>query len=222
MGSSLTRLQIVQTALKQAGRGAELNDHTKLLLNALLRNQATENRYRCLRKIGSEQTIPAGACIAAFPSDMGGVVQAILFGTEKCELLETDLKDFIQAYGFQPANQAPTRPTAFFVDTQASVLRFNAYADQAYPFFPVHWRIPPDLEITDTDDQDKLWYENDLAIIQGLIWMIYQYTDDVREPSQFRLFQEMDARYRKGTSPAQSSAQRVHLSPGAFRPRARR
>jgi hypothetical protein len=222
MGSSLSRIQIVQTAVKQAGRSAELNAHAKLLLNALLRSQALSKRYPCLRRIGSESTLSAGSATASVPSDIGAGTEVLIFGTEKNQLLETDLQDFVRAYGFIPSTQASARPTAFMFDRNAALFRFNASADQAYPFTPVYFRLPADLATDDTDDNTQLWYEDDNAIMQGLVWLIYQYTDDVREPTQFKLFDKMDADYRRGAMPLRGGSQRLQLSPGAFRPRDRR
>jgi hypothetical protein len=222
MSSSLGRLEIVEAAVKQAGRSAEFYAHGKLLLRALLRDLALKNRYRCLRKVWGEQTLSVGASSAAFPSDMGPSVEALLFGPERRPLQELDLSDFVQAYGFQPTTQQAARPSAFMMDKEAGVFRFNSFADTAYAFTPIGFKVPADLSLDDADDLAKLWYENDLAIIHGLVWMIFQYTDDAREVSQKNLFDKLDGEYRRGSQPIQSGGQRLKLSTTSFRSRPRR
>lgn len=222
MGSSLGRLEIVEAAVKQAGRSAEFHAHGKLLLSALLRDLALKHRYRCLRKVWTAQTLAAGDRTAAFPTDMGVAIESLLFGTEKTPIQELDLVDFVQAQGFQPTTQAAGRPAAFMLDREAGVFRFNATADVSYAFTPIGFKLPVDLALSDADDATKLWYESDLAIIAGLTWMIYQYTDDAREVSQKNLFDKLDSEYRRGTMPLQSGGQRLRLSSTSFRPRVRR
>lgn len=222
MGSSLSRIKIVETAITQAGRGAELNDHARLLLNAILKDQATRFRYPVLKKVGAPMILPAGATSIAVPDDFGAGAEAMLFGVEKMQILETMMPDFIRAYGFPRDDAQASRPTAFMVDDEAQSFRFNAIADQDYPFIPIYFKLPADLAIDDTDDPTKLWYGNDLSIINGLMWAIYQYTDDSREDKQKGLFEKMDGDYRRGVMSKQNAGQRMRLSLGAFRPRVRR
>lgn len=219
---ALTRIQVVEAAVKQAGRGPEMNAQAKILLNALLRSQALSNKYRCLRKVGSALTLSIGTSSVALPVDFGAGAEMLLFGDEKKEMLELDTVEFARNNGFPIAGQAAGRPTFFYSDTADQLFRFNAVADTAYSFIPIYYRVPENLSLDDADDPDRLWYEDDHAIIQGLIWMIYQYTDDVREPGQFKLFDQLDAKYRRGTMPKSGASQRLQLSSGAFRIRPRR
>ena len=219
MSSASTRIEIVQRAVKQAGRSAELHAHAKELLNDLLRYCAITKRYKTLRKVGSSLTLSSGSSTAPLPSDFGSATENLLFGTEKLSLTEFEMDDFIERGGFPQDSTTNSRPSFYMTDTEAGVWRFNTSADQAYSFIPVYYKLPANLSVDQSADQEKIWYENDEAIIEGLIWKIYGYTDDAREFTQEQRWERLDAEYRRGTLPIQGGAARLRLSSATFRPR---
>lgn len=219
MSSATTRLEIVQRAVKQAGRSAELYAHAKELLNDLLRGAALANRYKVLRKVGSAMTLSTGTQTVALPADFGCATDNLLFGNENFPLTEFELDDFIERGGFPAVGTANSRPNFYTTDVESKVWRFAASADVDYQFIPVYFKLPPNYLLSALDDNTLLWYENDDAIVEGLIWKIYKYTDDAREFAQKQLWDQLDGQYRRGTMPIQGGASKVRLSPGAFRQR---
>lgn len=219
MASSSTRLEIVQRAVKQVGRSAELYSHGKELLNDLLRGAALANRYKVLRKFGSTQTLSIGSQTVSLPSDFGVGTESLVFSDTSVPISEVDLDDFVEGGGIPAYGTSGGRPTNFMTDKEAGVWRFNRAADRAYSFTPIYYKLPEAYALDSTDDNTQIWYEDDQAIIEGLKWKLFAYTDDVREVNQYRLWEQLDAQYRRGTQVIHGGMARVRLSPARFRTR---
>lgn len=211
MPSALSRIEIVQAAVMQAGRSAELYSHAKVLLNAILRDQALKNRYRQLRKNFDGSAVLSTGQNSLVIGDLGAGIETLSFAGSTAILSEYDPDDFAGRAGTYTASQS-TRPNFFTLDVEESRLRFNAVADRNYALAGTYYRLPADIPVGAEGDESKLWYSNDLAIIQGLIAYIYQYTNDERELLQAQRFEKMDGEYRRGIAPMAGGTQRIRLS----------
>lgn len=216
MPSASTRIEIVQRAVKQAGRSAEIYAHAKELLNDLLRGCAYNNRYKILKKVGAQLVLPAGSDTLALPVDFGAATDSLIFDDTALPLIEFELDDFVERGGFQRVGVSSNRPSFFMTDTNARLWRFGSVADKNYTFTPVYFVVPENIPVEQSSDQEKVWYENDEAIINGLIWKIFGYTDDVREQAQKAVWEQKDAEYRRGTSPIQAGSTKLRLSRASF------
>lgn len=213
MASNSTRLEIVQRAVKLSGRSAELYGEAKAWLNDLLGDLADKNRYKELLKVfDGTLTLQGGQSTVAFPSDMGSGIESILLNNEGQPLVELEFDDFVAANGFRPASMRSTRPTAYYFDKEARLIRFNATADQAYSLSGAYYKKPLPYATDATDDNTKIWYSNDAVIVQGLIQIVYQFTGDQREFLQEQKFLRMDGEYRRGTAPLNGGVTRIRLS----------
>lgn len=213
MPSSSTRLEIVQRAVKLGGRSAELYGEAKAWLNDLLGHLAEKNKYPALFKVFDRTlTLSAGGSTVAFPSDMGAGVESIVLDNEGTPLTELAFDDYVSAGCFQPTNASPGRPTAYFVDKNARVIRFNCAANKAYSLSGGYYQKPVAYAVDATDDDTQIWYSDDATIVEGLVQKVYQYTGDQREFIQDQKFQNMDANFRRGNMPMSGGVQRVRLS----------
>ena len=113
---------------------------------------------------------------------------------------------------FQPTGASTGRPTAYFVDKNARVIRFNCAANKVYSVSGGYYQKPLPYAVDSTDDNTKLGYSDDATIVEGLIQKVYQYTNDQREFVQDQKFRSMDGEYRRGNMPMSGGVQRVRLS----------
>jgi hypothetical protein len=207
MASSKTKLELVELACMQAGRGAELHGHAKDLLDLMLKSWALKAKYPTLRKIGSEVTLAAGTCTVALPTDLGAGSENMLFSDSGKPMDEKAPDEFLSS-GLFPIAGRTGRPCFYMLDKEASLIRFNTYADQNYTLIPIYFKIPPAL-IADTD---TVWHEDDEGIVQGLVELIYQYKEDPRELAQGQKVDNKLANYRRGTVPTGGGTSRMRLS----------
>lgn len=216
MAATSTRIEIVQKALKLAGRSAELNQLGRELLNDLLKSIALKAKYPALRKVGAEQSLPAGSSTVALPSDFGAGSDHLVFGTERSSMYEKTPDEFFDAGGLR-ASSTTGRPTIYMIDKEAGLFRFNATADQAYGFIPVYFKLPAAIPLDASGDSQKPWFDDDLTLTQGLIELIYQYTGDAREFQQGTKFKQDLAEVRRGIVPMGGGTSRITLSKSRFR-----
>lgn len=222
MPSSLGRLEIVEVAVKQAGRSAELYAHSKLLLNNLLRNRALSKKYRVLKKIGTTITLVQGADTVDLPTDFGAAFESILPLDGSQPIIELESADFTERGGFHRSGSTTGCPIFCMVDREAGKVRFNCVANKNFDLQPIYYKLPAPYTLDSTDDNTKVWYEDDEALIEGLIARIYQYTDDPREGGQVTKFEAWDGQYRAGTTPIQAGSSRIRLAKSTFRTRGHR
>ncbi len=213
MSTSTNRLSIVQRALKQAGRGVEIRAHVNELLNVMLRSWAIESKYPQLRKIGAALTLNAGANTVSLPSDFGFGMDNLMFGDERRPLIEQDADAFMLGGGIEDINATAARPTGYMIDKQADQIRFNRTAEKAYSMIPVYFFLPAGL----TSDTEFPWYDDDMIVEQGLVAMIYQYTEDEREISQFQKVVSLKKEFRRGIIPLMGGSTKMRLAKSTFK-----
>jgi hypothetical protein len=220
MASSRTRLQLVTLAVKQAGRGAELYDQGKDLLNLVLRKLAIEAKYPALRKIGTVITLSGGSTTAALPTDFGAGSDHIAFGPERSRMEELEAQQFFDQGGIPSTTAGSGRPTAYMVDREAGMYRFNRIPDQSYDFLPVYFKMPADLAANSSSaDGQSVWYDNDDTLIELLKTELYVWLNDERENVQRQLAETKVAADRRGMFPISGGSTRLRLSPNVFRRR---
>ena len=219
MSSSNNRLKLVQMAVAQAGRGAEIYSHAKDLLNVMLRSWAFEKKYPNLRKVGDAITLSTGSSTAALPSDFGYGMDNLLFGTDQISLDEKDFDEFIKLGGIPTASQNNARPSYYTVDKNAGLFRFNQKADKDYTFIPIYFHIPADIALNSDGDASTVWFDDDDTIIQGLVEYIYQFADDPREFTQHQKQDKKKAEFRRGTTPINGGSTGIRLASSWFRQR---
>jgi hypothetical protein len=214
---SLTRSDLVLTALKQAGRGAELKAHAEILLNQQLRTLANTNKYPKLRKVGAVSTLSAGSSTLPLPADFGAGVDRLLTGIQRIAIEEKTLDEFVDMGGFPETTASAGRPSYYFLDREAGVFRFNVSADQAYDILPIYFKTPADIAIGAPGDLEYPWFEDDKILTELLIAQVYQYTEDQREFEQDKKAQYLLAQYRQNAMQIEGGSARVRLSPSRFR-----
>lgn len=218
MSSTYTRAQIVTDALSLAGRSMELKGSCAQWLNYFLLHIGTTFRFPELRKVGTPGTLAIGQQTAALPADLGNGMadQGMLFGPDMKPLEEKSYQEFAQNIGFFQPNTGNGRPLQYMVDLQAGVFRFNRAADQAYAFTPVYYMAPPLPAVDSTGDLTKLWLDNDMIAVQGLIWVIYQFTGDEREDKQAALVEKLLIKWERSRV-MMGGPSRVMPSPARFK-----
>jgi hypothetical protein len=219
MASEKTRLAIVQLAVAQAGRGPELYDHAKELLNLRLRSWAFESKYNQLRKIGTQITLSAGQITATLPTDFGFGMENLLFGAEALPMEELELDEFIARGGFPHASATNGRPTFYTLDKNAGVIRFNTTADQDYPMTPIYYYAPDSISLQSSGDVQKVWFDDEYTLIQALIEDIYQFVSDDREMFQGQKTEAKKAEFKRGTKAMSGGTPTIRLSGSWFKGR---
>jgi hypothetical protein len=219
MPSSLTRQVLVETAAKQAGRSAEIYAHSKLLLNNLLRANALQRRYRVLKKVGTAITLPQGSDTAVLPEDFGAAFESLNPENSRNPLIEFEMDDFIERGGMFRSGSSTGEPLFYTVDREASLIRFNCPANKNFSYIPVYYKLPAPYALDSSADNTKVWYEDDLTLIEGLMAYIFQYTDDQRHIEQLQKFDVLDSKYRAGTQPIQGGSSKIRLASSTFRTR---
>lgn len=215
MASSATRIEIVMRATKLAGRGAEIYPLAKEFLNDILRSWAMESKFPLLRKVGSEITL--SGVTAPLPSDFGAGMDNLLFGVERKPLEEYDFEDFVRSNGFQPIGSGSGRPSFYTIDQNENVFRFNRVPDQSYPFIPIYFRVPDDIPLDQTGDNQTVWFSDNNAIIEAVVEKIYQYKEDPREFTQAQKVDALKGRFKRGVGGIGGGSQRLQLSRKAFK-----
>ena len=186
MSSTYSRGQIVIDALALAGRGNELKQSAAQWLNYFLLHVGLTFRFPELRKMGTPSSLAIGSQTAVLPTDLGAGMekQGMLFGQEMKPIDEVAYEEFAYNMGFFQTNTGNGRPMQYMVDKNAGVFRFNRAADQAYPFTPVYYKMPPVVAPDGSNDAQTVWIDNDLIAVEGLVWFIYKFTEDPREDKQ--------------------------------------
>lgn len=218
MPSTSSRGQIVTDALSLAGRSQELKQSCNQWLNYFLRDVGLTFRFPELRKVGSPQTLAIGQSTAALPADFGAGMEKLgmIFGPDNKPLSEMSYEEFANTNGFPVGGAGSGRPYLYIVDLNARVFRFNGVADQAYLFTPTYFTQPPLLDVATSQDSQSVWLDNDMIAVQGLIWMIYQFTDDPREEAQEARVDRMLKKWQRETV-KMGGTSRVLLSPARFK-----
>lgn len=219
MSSTGTRLEIVQRAVKLAGRGAELHQLAKELLNDLCKSWSLEYKHPDLKKVGTAITLSAGSSTAALPDDLGAGMESLLFGSENIPLDEKTMDEFVDLGGFPQSSSATGRPSFYSVDKEAGLFRFNRSADSGYSFTPIYYKVAPTIPYSSAGDNTKIWIDDDKLAIQGLIELLYQYLGDVREESQGIRVERMKASWRRGSVPMGGGGSRIKLASDKFKRR---
>lgn len=217
MPSQFNRGQIVQEALRLAGRGQELRESAENWLNMMLGAWALNNRYKELRKVGSEITLLAGASTAALPADFGAGSERLEFGSDRMPIYELTAAEFMDAGGLRSASIGTGRPMKYMIDDQAGVFRFDRRADQNYGFIPVYFYLPAAIGNGGSYDTQKVWHPSDMVVVQGLVEYIYQFNGDDREFAQGQRVEKQKGEHLRGTTPIGGGSSRVTLSPKRFR-----
>ncbi len=217
MSSVISRGQIVSDALSLAGRSTELKSAAAQWLNYFLAHIGTTFRFPELRKNGAQQVLPMGTSTVALPADFGSGMekQGMIFGADNKPLDERTYEDFASNNGFQPT-PGTGRPFFYIVDREAGVFRFSTNADQAYPFFPVYFKKPPLVDPDPSNDSQKIWLDDDMIAVQGLMWMIYTFTNDEREAAQEARVERMLVKWIRETVKTGGTSQ-VLPSPRTFK-----
>lgn len=218
MSSTVSRGQIVTDALALAGRSSELKQSANSWLNYFLTHVGITFRFPELRKVGTPGTLSIGTQTAALPADLGAGMDKLgmLFGPDMKPLDEKSYEEFAYNNGFFQTNTGNGRPVQYMVDKEAGVFRFNRAADTAYPFTPVYFKTPPTVPTDGSSDNQKVWIDNDLIAIQGLIWMIYQFTEDAREDKQGVLVEKLLMEWKRELV-KMGGVSRVLPSPARFK-----
>jgi hypothetical protein len=217
MASQLSRIEIVRQAVALAGRGSEMYPTARTLLNTILRSLALRAKHPALRKTGTEITLAAGSTTVELPSDFGAGSDHLIFGSDRKPIFELGSDEFVDRGGF-PSNSAGNgRPTAYIVDLNAGVYRFNVAADQAYGFIPIYFCVPEAIDEDSNGDTEKPWYRNDETLVEGLLWRLYTYLQDVREDTQKAKFEQAVAADLRGSVPMNGGVSRIRLNPARFR-----
>lgn len=216
MASNKTRLEIVETSAKLAGRGPEIYAEARNWLTLLLDDLSFSAKWQALRKIGSEIALPAGSSTAPLPSDIGAGSAHLLFGTDRTPIYEKSSDEFMDLGGIPGSGVANARPSFYMIDEEAGVFRFNRAADQAYGFIPVYYKRPAAPASGSAGDSEHCWFSNDQVIIDGLIYYIFKFKEDSREYDQKRIFEAGVEKYKAGTTPQGGGVPRIRLSPQFF------
>lgn len=218
MSSSATRYEIVTEALTRAGRDVGIRELAETMLNRMLRKWALEYKYPVLRKLGDVQTLSAGYSSLALALDYGAGMDSLLLGTDRSPLYERSPDEFVQFGGIQGDSPRTGRPEFYMIDQQASLVRFNLQAAEAYPVQTIYYMVPDDIAVNDSDgDSSKVWMSDDELVIQGLMSMIYQYNNDEREVMQSQLVEKLKADYRRGSVPMGGGVSKILMSPRVFK-----
>lgn len=201
MSSTATRSAIVLSALSLAGRSTELKTSANEWLNYFLLHVGLTFQFPELRKVGSSQTLALGTSTVALPTDLGNGMDkfGMIFGPNNQPLPECSFEEFSAKGGFSADPSATGKPQFYLVDKNAGVFRFNVAADQNYAFTPVYF-IKPTLPSTDpSGDSDLLWLDNDIISVSGLMWFIYMFTEDAREPMQEARVERLLSQWKRET-----------------------
>lgn len=211
--SRSTKLALVQRALKQAGRGQELQAHAKELFDDMLDNWAREFKYPRLRKVGSSLSLTGGSSTVSLPSDYGAGMDNLLFSDSKIPLQEVDGDDFIYSGGFEEDIVSRSVPDRYYVDEQAGLIRLNAAPSSAQSLIPIYFSLPVPV-----GDNDTVWYPDDKILVEGLVAEIYQFNGDERENDQFIKVEALKNKNLRGLIPLAGGSTRIKMARTRFRP----
>lgn len=222
MSSSYTRLEIVQLAVAQGGRGSELYEHAKNCLNLLLRSWAFSSKYEQLKKVGDSISLATGTSTVDLPEDFGFGMDNLLLGDERQALPEVDMDEFVRLGGFPKVGASTARPRFYMIDKNAGVIRFNCSAKADYDIIPIYYSVPANLPTTSTGDDDNVWFDDDHTLIQALVELIFQFNGDVREFNQSARAQALKGEFNRGTKSMSGGVSTLKLSSRHFKTNPRR
>lgn len=210
--SALTRDQIVDTALKQAGN-TSITDLANTWLNNIL-DRLYEDYHWPFQEKTTTGTLAQGATTVSLPSDYADVWNEYGLKIEDSDgkfqpLLIRDA-DYLDTL-VDPSVQGP--PEIAIVDLKARTWRPYPLPGKAYTWH-LRYKFKPARLTGNTAPE----FPNDQLLIDAVYTLALKYEDDDRAPQELSFLDLLVKKYRKGFNRSPLKGDKLEMSPEVFKP----
>ncbi len=183
----LTRLQLVTLALDQAQLDSSFVTKANLWLNYILEKLGRRTNFKFYNKNAPDVAFVTGVKDYALPTDFGRADACFLIGPSQEIGAEIPL---YEPYVFDPTKNDTSsgNATTAMIDLEAMLIRFNikpdATAGSNYSYRLRYFTTPPQYSLTSSDDNVVPNFQDQEWLLQELIAMAFEFSDDERQQSK--------------------------------------
>lgn len=203
---ALTRIQIVDLALSQAGLDSSFQGTARLWLNVILEKKATHQNLLFYQKT----------------ADVPFVADQLAY-TLPADFLRVDTQVYFLSQSGQQGNAIPVRekytfsqyrtngqgyPTVCYIDMEDGTIVFNSAPNQVNgsQFRMPYYRKPDQYSLDDTDDAVVVDNPDQWTLIQELVAMALEFRDDERYMQKKQEVKAADRDFQRNLDQAAGNA----------------
>ena len=180
---ALTLLQIVDTALDQAGLDSGFRTKARNWLNIILAKQASDFKWPHWHKQTSTVSLTPGTTAYAIPSDFNRADTCYLYQLNGSTYQRGNQIRIYDTYRFDDVDYTSLTgvPTAAYINTLNSTIVFNSSPSDSGHYYKLRYYIDAPVYSTGTsNDSTTPDFPDQNFLIQELVKWAYEFQDDER------------------------------------------
>jgi hypothetical protein len=180
---ALTRIALINVALKQAGLDTGFQSDARTWLNLVLQDQAQKFNWPEWAKSTAYTAFVPGTSTYALPSDFQKADTIYLYQLNNGEYQRGEQIVIVDSYRFDEVNWLTLSgtPNVAYIDEDNDVIQFNSKPNNSQQGFKMrYYKEAPEYSTSSSDDSVVPDFKDQNYLIKELVKWMYEFEDDQR------------------------------------------